>query len=177
MGHLYFCVPCLLLSTLCDVDWPQAGEKASVHHCACQGGIATQLPLWTPKLRMSPEHRAYTTGTLGKGRTDRQEVMEGTDQRQLNSKSKSMSKHTLCRSAPGDPLGAPSRTWQSPKSEAVSESSGFLPEYDLISLKERGQTLKSSNPSTVEQSSLFWHFKGWTVLKVASKGFSQFCLF
>jgi len=101
---------------------------------------------------MSPEHRAYSTGALGKGRTDRQEVTEGTDQRRLSSKSKSMSKHTLCRSAPGGPLGTPSTTWQSPKSEAASESSGFLPEYDLISLKERGQTFKSSNPSTVEQA-------------------------
>lgn len=48
--------------------------------------------------------------------------------------------------------GSSSTTWQSPKSEAASESSGFLPEYDVITLKERGQTFKSSNTSTVEQA-------------------------
>lgn len=58
------------------------------------------------------------------------------------------------QSVRGVSLG-PQDSMERPELGAASESSRFLPERDLISLKKRGQTFKSSNPSIVEYSGLF----------------------
>lgn len=71
--------------------------------------------------------------------------------------------------------GSPGTTGQSPKSEAASESSGFLPEYDLISFKERGQTFKSSNLSTVEQQFVLT-FQGMNFIEGCFKRLSTILL-